>query len=177
MTINGVNDLFGNATHTQASVAPTIIITIDGDMSDWAGIPPVYDNPTPGNDGAADFKDIYVYNDANYYYFRVTLWHDIPSANGFFPKYANMFFDTDNNNGTGYSAIGSEFLQQSSSFYQERGGTFSSEGQVLVNMAAGYLIAPTVRETTFPADFEFRYPRNAQFSAASGGGWCSRPTW
>ncbi len=170
VTINGVKDQFGNATHATASVAPTIIITIDGDMSDWAGIPPIYDNPTPGSDGAADFKDIYVYNDANYYYFRVTLWHDIPSANGFFPKYCNLFFDTDNNSGTGYSAIGSEFLQQSSSFYQERGGTFSSEGQVLVNMAAGYLIKPSVRETTFPADFEIRYPRNAQFSAASGGG-------
>ena len=170
VTVNGAKDLFGNAVHTTASVAPSIIITIDGDMSDWAGIPPVYDNPTPGTDGAADFKDIYVYNDANYYYFRVTLWHDIPSASGFFPKYCNMFFDTDNNSGTGYSAIGSEFLQQSSSFYQERGGTFSSEGQVLVNMVAGYLIKPSVRETTFPADFEFRYPRNAQFSAASGGG-------
>jgi len=169
VSINGVKDLFGNAAHTSAQIAPSIIITIDGDMSDWAGIPPVYDNPTPGNDGAADFKDIYVYNDANYIYFRVTLWHDIPSANGFFPKYVNMFYDTDNNSGTGYSAIGSEFLQQSSSFYQERGGAFN-EGQVLVNMAAGYLIAPTTRETTFPADFEFRYPRNAQFSAASGGG-------
>ncbi len=170
VSINGVKDLFGNPTHLNASVSPTIIITIDGDMSDWAGIAPIYDNPTPGTDGAADFKDIYTYNDANYYYFRVTLWHDIPSANGFFPKYCNLFFDTDNNNGTGYSAIGSEFLQQSSSFYQERGGTFSSEGQVLVNMAAGYLIRPNVRETTFPADFEFRYPRNAAFSAASGGG-------
>ena len=170
VSINGAKDLYGNAAHTTASVAPTIIITIDGDMSDWAGIPPVYDNPTPGTDGAADFKDIYMYNDANYYYFRVTLWHDIPSANGFFPKYCNLFFDTDNNSGTGYSAIGSEFLQQSSSFYQERGGTFSSEGQVLVNMAAGYLIRPNVRETTFPADFEIRYPRNAMFSAASGGG-------
>jgi hypothetical protein len=170
VSINGVKDPFNNAAHTTASVAPTIIITIDGDMSDWAGIPPVYDNPTPGVDGAADFKDIYVYNDANYIYFRATLWHDIPSANGFFPKYCNMFFDTDNNAGTGYSAIGSEFLQQSSSFYQERGGTFSSEGQVLVNMAAGYLIKPSVRETTFPADFEFRYPRNAMFSTASGGG-------
>jgi hypothetical protein len=169
VSINGVKDPFNNAAHTTASVAPTIIITIDGDMSDWAGIPPVYDNPTPGVDGAADFKDIYVYNDANYIYFRVTLWHDIPSANGFFPKYVNMFYDTDNNSGTGYSAIGSEFLQQSGSFYQERAGGFN-EGQVLVNMAAGYLIQPSVRETTFPADFEFRYPRNAQFSAASGGG-------
>ncbi len=37
-------------------------------------------------------------------------------------------------------------------------------------MAAGYLIRPNVRETTFPADFEIRYPRNAMFSAASGGG-------
>ena len=174
VSINGVMDLYRNAAHTSVQVAPTtfITITIDGDMSDWAGIPPVYDNPTPGVDGAADFKDIYMYSDANYYYFRVTLWHDIPAANGFFPKYVNMFFDTDNNSGTGYPAIGSDFLEQSGYFYQQRINTsvLGGDGQVLVNMAAGYFIQPAVRETSFPADFEFRLPRNAQFSAASGGG-------
>jgi hypothetical protein len=113
-----------------------------------------------------------VYNDANYYYFRATLWHDIPPTDGstpFFPRRANMFYNTDGNSGTGYSAIGSEFLQQSSSFYQEKDGAFN-EGQVLVGMAAGYLIRPIVRPASYPADFEWRYPRNATFSVASGGG-------
>ena len=41
---------------------------------------------------------------------------------------------------------------------------------MLVGMAAGYLIAPTTREASFFADFEWRFPRNATFSAASGGG-------
>src|SRR5204862_8339808 len=81
LSINGVTDLFGNVTHTTVSFARTILI--DGNVSDWAGIPPVYSGPS-GTDGAADFKDIYMYNDANYVYFRVTLWLAIPSANVFF---------------------------------------------------------------------------------------------
>jgi len=172
LTINGVNDLFGNAAHTTVSFAPTIII--DGDFADWQGLTPVYSAPS-GNDLAADFKDIYVYNDDSYYYFRATLWHDIAPTDGsnpVFPRRANLFFDTDGDSGTGYhanAAIGSEFLQQSSSFYQEKGGTFN-EGQVLVGMAAGYLIRPNTRPASYPADFEWRYPRTATFSVASGGG-------
>jgi hypothetical protein len=176
LSINGVMDLFGNAAHATVSLSPTIVI--DGDFSDWSGLTPIYSNPTPGSDGAADFKDIYVFNDANYYYLRATLYHDIPASDGpgCFPRRANQHYDTDNNGDTGYKpapaqpGFGSEFLQQSGSFYQERGGTFSSEGQVLVGMAAGYLIRPTVRPASYPADFEWRFPRTATFSAASGGG-------
>jgi hypothetical protein len=105
-----------------------------------------------------------MYSDANYYYFRVTLWHDIPPANGFFPKYCNMFYNTDGDSSTGYSAVGSEFLQQSSSFYQEKNGGFN-DGVTPVGM--DYLIRPNTREATFPADFEFRYSRKATFG---GGG-------
>jgi hypothetical protein len=173
LTINGVTDLFGNALHATLSVGPSFAINIDGSFNDWDGIAPLYSGPS-GSDGAADFKDIYVFNDDNYYYFRVTLWHDVPSSDGFFPRRANLHFDSDNNGATGYHppaslSFGSEFLEQSGFFYQEKGGGFN-EGQVLVGMAAGYLIAPTTRETDFPADFEWRLPRNATFSAASGGG-------
>jgi Big-like domain-containing protein/immunoglobulin I-set domain protein len=161
LAINGATDLYGNTAHTTVSFTPTI--TIDGDMSDWAGIAPIYSGPS-GSDGAADFKDIYMYNDANYTYFRVTLWHDIPAANGFFPKYCNMFYNTDGDSSTGYSAIGSELLQQSSSFYQEKNGAFN-DGVTPVGM--DYLIRPVTREVSFPADFEFRYSRKATFG---GGG-------
>ena len=147
--------------------SPTILI--DGNFSDWTGVSPVYSGPS-GTDGAADFKDIYIYNDANYYYFRVTLWHDIPSANGFFPKYCNLFFDTDGVPATGYFPVtggpnfGSEMLQQSSSTYQEKNGNFN-DGVPLVGLT--YLMAPTTREASFPADFEWRYSRSATFG---GGG-------
>src|SRR5208337_4204150 len=44
---------------------------------------------------------------------------------GQFPYYVNMFFDTDNNPGTGYGPIGSEMLVQSGYSYQEKDGTFN----------------------------------------------------
>ena len=158
LTINAVNDLFGNAAHSTVSFATTIII--DGDVSDWQGVAPAYDNPTPGSDTAADFKDIYVYNDADYYYFRVTLWHDIPSASGQFPKYCNMFYDTDNNSGTGFSAIGSDFLNESTAFFQEKNGNINDG---VTPGGVNYLVAPTVPAASFPADFEFRLSRQATF--------------
>ena len=79
LTVNGVKDLFGNASHTAGQFTRGIII--DGAFDDWTGVTPVYSSDAPsGNTNAADFKDIYVYNDADYYYFRVTLWADIESG-------------------------------------------------------------------------------------------------
>ncbi|HEY1717351.1 MAG TPA: immunoglobulin domain-containing protein [Verrucomicrobiae bacterium] len=166
VTVNGVKDLFGNAANTTVSFTTTIVI--DGKVDDWQGIAPIYDNPTPGNDGAADFKDIYVYNDDANYYFRATLWHDIPGTNGFFPKYADMYFNTDNDINTGYEYgfIGSELLHESSAFYQEKLGNKNDESSAGAGPIVGlnYLIAPTVAETNFPADFEWKYSRNATFA-------------
>jgi hypothetical protein len=124
LTVNGVKDLFGNVAHVTGQFARDI--TIDGSFGDWAGISPVYSSAAPsGNTDAADFQYIYVYNDANYYYFRVTLWTDIDPDAGQFPFYVNMFFDTDNNPNTGYSAIGSDMLVQSGFSYQEKDGGFN----------------------------------------------------
>jgi hypothetical protein len=165
--VNGVKDLFGNTANSSAPFAPSIVI--DGDFSDWAGIAPVYSGPE-GVDGAADFKDIYIYNDANYYYFRVTLWHDIPSGSGHFPSYCNMFFDTDGTDATGYFPVtagptfGSELLQQSNAHYQEKNGGFN-DGVTPVGL--DYLMAPSAAAATFPADYEWRLSRNATFG---GGG-------
>jgi hypothetical protein len=154
VSINGVKDLFGNVVNTTASFARNI--TIDGSFGDWDGLTPVYSGPI-GTDGAADFKDIYVYNDANNYYFRVTLWHDIPPASGQFPAYVNMFFNTDNDTNTGYapSVIGSELLIQSGYSYQEKNGGFN-EGSLT-----------TLNWTSLPAapgtNFEFSISRAATF--------------
>ena len=92
LTVNGVKDLFGNAVSTSGSFVRGIVI--DGDFSDWVGIDPIYSGPI-SNPNAADFKDIYVFNDADNYYFRVTLWQDVPLGSGHFPDYANLYYDSD----------------------------------------------------------------------------------
>jgi len=124
LSVNGVQDFYGNVAHVSGQFARDI--TIDGSFNDWTGLAPVYSSTAPsGNTDAADFAAIYMYDDANYYYFYVSLWTDINSSAGQFPYYVNMFFDTDNNPGTGYSAIGSEMLIQSGYSYQEKDGSFN----------------------------------------------------
>ncbi|HXJ72974.1 MAG TPA: hypothetical protein VNM37_08975, partial [Candidatus Dormibacteraeota bacterium] len=79
--------------------------------------------------------------------------------------------NTDNNS-TGYNgapAVGSEFLNQSSSFFQEKNGGFN-DGVAPLNMQ--FLVAPTTPAVTFPADYEFRLSRAATY----GGGGLIFPT-
>ena len=156
LSVNGVNDLFGNPAATTASFARAI--TIDGSFDDWQGMAPLYSGPS-GNDGAADFAAIYVYDDANSYYFRVTLWHDIPPASGQFPDYVNMFFNTDDNLSTGYDPnfIGSELLVQSGFSYQEKNGGFN-EGSI-DNL--NWLCLPSSPGT----NFEFSLSKAATFDS------------
>jgi hypothetical protein len=155
LTVNGADDLFGNPAKT--TVFFTRDITIDGLFGDWTGLAPIYTTTAPsGNTDAADFEDIYVYNDADYYYFRVTLWTDIDSSAGQFPYYVNMFFDTDNNPATGYSAIGSDMLIQSGYSYQEKNGNFNDG--VSIN-GLNWLCLPAAPGT----NFEFRMSRSATF--------------
>ena len=159
LTINGVADIYGNAARTTVSFTRTI--TIDGAMDDWAGLTPVYSSGTPsGNTNAADFKDIYVCNDAIYYYFRVTLWTDIAPVSGQFPAYVNMFFDTDNNAGTGYAAFGSDMLVQSGYSYQQKDGGIANgfvDGYGINGL--DWLCLPQAPGT----NFEFRLLRTATF--------------
>ncbi len=158
LTVNGVYDLFGNA----ALVSGQFVrgITIDGSFDDWTGIAPLYSSAAPtGNTGAADFENIYMYNDANYYYFRVTLWTDIDPGSGEFPDYVNMYFDTDNNEATGFQVngvLGSEMLVQSGGGYQEKDGTFN-DGYGINGL--GWLCLPAEPGT----NFEFEISRAATF--------------
>jgi hypothetical protein len=119
LTVNGVSDLFGNIAHTTVSFTRTI--TIDGSFDDWQGLSPVFSGPI-GSAGAADFKDIYIYSDANRYCFRVTLWQDIAPAAGQFPDYVDMFFDTDNDSTLAFRGRPgrSEMLIESGFGYQEK---------------------------------------------------------
>jgi len=156
LTIKGVSDLFGNVIRT--TVSGTRVITIDGAFDDWQGIAPSYTGPANA-DGAADFAEVYVSNDADNYYFRTTLWHDIPSADGQFPFYVNMFFDTDNDVNTGYlpATIGSELLVQSGYSYQQKNGGFN-EGSI---NNLNWLSLPAAPGT----NFEFKVARAATFNS------------
>jgi hypothetical protein len=159
LSINGVKDLFGNGSHTAGQFTRGIVI--DGAFADWTGLTPVYTTAAPSTGAsAADFKDIYVYNDAAYYYIRATLWADIDPADGQFPAYVNMFFDTDNDPGTGYSAMGSELLVQSGYSYQEKNGSFNDNFAI---NGLNWLCLPSAPGT----NFEFRLSRAATFQDAS----------
>jgi hypothetical protein len=155
LTVNGVKDLFGNAATTSGAFTRGIVI--DGSFADWDGITPIYSGPI-GTPDAADFKDIYVFNDANKYYFRVTLWQDVPPESGRFPDYANIFYDTDNNVNSGFlpSTIGSELLTQSGFGYQEKNGGFNEGG---INDLDWFCL-PTEPGT----NFEFSISRAARYA-------------
>jgi hypothetical protein len=157
LAVNGVNDLFGNSANVTGQFARDI--TIDGSFDDWTGIAPIYTNSPTGNTDAADYAAIYVYNDANYYYFRVTLWTDINPTDGQFPDFAELYFDTDNNINDGYEpgTIGSELMIQSGYAYDERGGTFGGPGIDGLN----FLCLPAVPGT----NFEFQLSRSAVFDS------------
>jgi Immunoglobulin domain len=157
VSVNGVKDLFGNAAVTAGGF--TRGITIDGDFSDWDGLAPIYTSDTSGTPGAADFKAVYAFNDANNYYFRVTLWQDIPASAGQFPLYANIYYDTDDDVNTGHlpGTIGSELLTQSGFGYQEKNGAFNEGG---IN-GLGWSCLPA----TTNSDFEFSISRGATYAS------------
>lgn len=155
LTVNGVKDLFGNVAHVTGQF--TRDITIDGSFGDWTGLSPVYTTAAPsGNTDVADFKAIYVYNDANYFYFRVTLWTDIDPSYGQFPYYVNMFFDTDDDPDTGFSALGFDMLVQSGYSYQEKDGNFNDGFGI---NGLNWLCLPAEPGT----NFEFKMSRSATF--------------
>jgi Immunoglobulin domain/Immunoglobulin I-set domain/Bacterial Ig-like domain len=155
VTIIRVQDLFGNpiAPNSQKTFLSSVII--DGTFDDWAGVTPIYtgesNNPTVTN-----FKDIYVYNDANYIYLRVTTWD--PTVLPIF--YNNFFFDTDNDSTTGNLGWGgAEMLIQGGAGYQEKNGGFN-EGDI---NGLDWSCEPAVEAM----DFELRFSRGATYASDS----------
>ena len=153
VTISNVRDLFNNAIlpGTTAPLVPTILI--DGTFDDWAGVPLAYSDAVDQLT-ASDYKDIYITNDTDYIFIRVTL-HS-PSDLGIF--YNNIFIDADNNSASGFSfRVGSEMLIQGGSGYQERNGGFNEGG---IN-GLDWAISPVGVGT----DFEFRFSRRAVYAS------------
>lgn len=153
VSVSGVRDLFGTAILPGATAPFVSTISIDGSFEDWTAVPLAYsdgvDLPT-----STDYRDIYVTNDADHLFIRVTL--HAPSDLAIF--YNNIFVDGDNNAGTGYSfRIGSDMLIQGGGGYQQKNGGFN-EGEI---EGLDWSIAPSGVGT----DFEFRVSRQATFAA------------
>src|SRR5439155_1072665 len=98
-------------------------IVIDGSFDDWAGVPLAFSDPQDSTE-SLDYKDVYITNDDDFIYLRVTLW----APGDFSDFHNNLFIDADNDVATGYavSGIGSDLLMQSGGGYEEQPGAFNN---------------------------------------------------
>ncbi len=152
LTVNGIADGAGHLIGANSQMAFISTILLDGSFDDWEGVPLLY-SQDQGLTNAAEWKEVYAYNDAEYIYFHVTLWepNDLLNAQN------NFFFDTDNDSTTGNASWGgSELLIQEGVGYQEKNGGFN-EG--LVN---GLDFAMSNSGGT---NFEFRISRAATYAS------------
>jgi hypothetical protein len=130
-------------------------ITVDGDTSDWNGLPVLA--TAPPTNAAVSFASLNVANDNDYLYLRLVL-----HTNGapFSDYNTHIFIDADDNSGTGYHpsglAIGSELLIESGSAYDERGGSYNA-GTV---SGLDWFLAPNGSGT----NFELRISRLARYA-------------
>jgi len=97
-------------------------ITIDGDFSDWTGVPVVDSDPVD-NAGFVDIADTQIANDASYLYIRNT-FHTTLSLGTF------IALDSDSNTATGYDIfglglVGSEAGWQNDFPFTEATGVFN----------------------------------------------------
>lgn len=131
-------------------------ISIDGNTSDWTGIAPAYtDEDGVNNPSGVDFQSVYLANDANYLYIRITLQQPadpVTLGNTY------IWLDNDNNPATGYHPFGNPNFGSSvmiigDQAYQESGGGFNEGTLTDANAAYG---ASTIPGT----DFEFRISRS-----------------
>ncbi len=133
-------------------------IAVDGQTSDWAGIPVLAVAP-PTNTAVA-FANLYAANDNDYLYLRFTL---LAPAAPFSDFNTHVFIDTDANAATGYHptglSMGSELLIESGAGYDERNGSFNA-GTV---SGLDWALSPAGSGT----NFEVRISRQAQYT--SGG--------
>jgi methionine-rich copper-binding protein CopC len=150
LTLNNILDRFNNRIASNTRLTFKSSIVIDGSFDDWAGVPPAFSDPQDSTQ-SLDYKDVYITNDDDFVYVRLTLW-----APGDFGDYHNnLFIDADNDATTGYSigGIGSDLLVQSGGGYEEQAGVFNN-GTV---SGLDWLMAPSGVGT----NIEFRLSRHA----------------
>jgi hypothetical protein len=132
-------------------------ITIDGDFSDWVGVPWAYQGTPDGN--PVNFIKAQFANDSSNLYCHFVL---ASNAAPFSDYNTHLFVDRDNNAATGYqstsASFGSEWMIESGSGYDERNGSFNA-GSI---SSLGWAIAPSNGK-----EFEFRISLAATYPDAS----------
>ncbi len=156
LTINGIFDRFNNRIATNTRVTFKSSIVIDGSFDDWAGVSPAFTDPQDSTE-SLDYKDVYITNDDDFIYMRVTLW--APGDFGDFHN--NIFIDADTDVATGYafSGIGSDLLIQSGGGYEQQTGVFNNG----TASALDWLLAPAGSST----NVEFRISLRAVYDSNS----------
>lgn len=135
-------------------------IVIDGDFSDWASVPYIaLDTPGDQNGATNDLVSLKIANNETEVFFLL----ETAAGPAFFTNFRNnMFLDEDDDYSTGFqitAGVGSELLNQSFSFYDQRNGTFSATP--LTSLTA---TQATSGDGTLT---EFSLPRNAAYEAGS----------
>jgi len=141
-----------------ASAVLFTTITIDGDTSDWAGVPVAASDPIDAlPDSNHDFDQLWIANDENNLYVRFTL--HAPSGADPFGFSNNYYFDTDANTGTGFPtfSVGSELLLVGSLKVDQRSGAFND----------GSTVTATFASAGSGMDFEFSISRDATYDSDS----------
>lgn len=113
-------------------------ISIDGDFSDWADVPlRAVDAVGDQNNGLNDFRSLKIANDESFVYFLL----ESDTGSSFFTNARNsIFFDTDENFSTGFqsaSSIGSEFLIQGITAYDQRDRGFANSTIPSITISTG----------------------------------------
>ncbi len=128
-------------------------INIDGDFSDWVGIPWAWQGAPDGN--PVNFLKVQFANDASYLYCHFVL---ASNAAPFSDYNTHLFVDRDDNALTGYestsAAFGAEWMVESGAGYDERNGSFNA-GSL---SGLDWTMAPASGQ-----EFEFRVSLSAKF--------------
>lgn len=146
-------------------------ITIDGDMSDWDGIDPVYIDSVGDGGEYFDFQAAYMVNDENNLYIRVTFAE--PSPYGDFPWFLNIGFNTDWEASTGFGwapGFGAEFVVQGEVIFDQRDCEFVCTIEPASpdnNWGAFYYVDVAPLDMT--TDFEVAIPRDLRYENDENG--------
>lgn len=141
----------------QITAPPTYrSITIDGDFADWSGIAPVVTLPSIGAGSTGnriDLKDVYVANDRDYLYIRVTLHQSVSSAAAL-----NLFLD-------GQTTLGTGFYQEGNAW---KARVAANEGHQMIHggWSEGPLAGLDAALSPGPSDdYELRISRHSIFAS------------
>ncbi len=148
------HNLLGSVTVSASGCNSAPSIQTDGDTSDWGSIPPLQQDAI-GDHGSSevDLVAVSAINDAENLYLRIQSSSPYLFTDWLTSDHMGIFVDTDANAATGYSfeGIGSEFLLQGLSLFDQRGGGFN-EGLLSVSAVGAPLVETTDVEIAIPLD-------------------------